>query len=156
MSAKRIASPKTVLFNRQKATAVPLPWLRRMVKAAVPDCLAQGKEREDAVLATLEEVEITFVDDAEIARVHGEFLDDPTPTDVITFHHGEILISTETAARQAVDHGQPFDHELALYAIHGLLHLAGWHDEDPAEAEAMARVQAGILKEALAKVGSAS
>mgnify|MGYP000738786712 CR=1 FL=1 len=97
MTAKRIASPKTVLYNRQKATAVPLPWLRRAVKAAVPGCLAQGKEREDAVLATLEEVEITFVDDAEIARVHGEFLDDPTPTDVITFHHGEILISADTA-----------------------------------------------------------
>jgi probable rRNA maturation factor len=156
MPAKRTALPKTVLYNRQKAAAVPLAWLRIIVKAAVPDCLAQGKERDDAVLATLEEVEITFVDDAEIARVHGEFLDDPTPTDVITFHHGEILISTETAARQAVDHGQPFGLELALYAVHGLLHLAGWHDEDPDEAKAMAEVQAGILQGALAKVGSAS
>jgi probable rRNA maturation factor len=156
MPAKRTPVPKAVLYNRQKALQVPIPWLRRLVKASMPECLAKGKEREDAVLATLDEVEITLVDDAEIARVHGEFLDDPTPTDVITFHHGEILISTETAARQAVEHGQPLDHELALYAIHGLLHLAGWHDEEDAEAEAMARVQAGILKEALAKVGSAS
>jgi probable rRNA maturation factor len=156
MPAKRTAVPKTVLYNRQKALKVPLPWLRRLVKAAVPGCMAQGKQCDDAVLVTLPEVEITFVDDAEIARVHDEFLNDPTPTDVITFHHGEILISTETAARQALDHGQPFEHELALYAIHGLLHLAGWHDEDDAEAEAMARVQAGILQQALAKVGSPS
>lgn len=156
MPAKRTAVPKTVLYNRQKALQVPLPRLRLLVKAAVSPCLAQGKEREDAVLATLPEVEITLVDDAEIARVHGEFLDDPTPTDVITFHHGEILISTETAARQAVEHGQPLDHELALYAIHGLLHLAGWHDEEEAEAAAMARVQAEILQQALAKVGSPS
>lgn len=156
MPAKRTASPKTVLYNRQKALAVPLPWLRSIIKAAAPGCLANGKVREDAVLDTLPEVEITFVDDAEIARVHGEFLDDPTPTDVITFHHGEILISTETAARQAAEHGQSFEHELALYAIHGLLHLAGWHDEEADEAAAMAKVQAEILQQALAMVASAS
>ena len=152
MPAKRSAMPKTALFNRQKAFPVPLPWLRRIAKAALPACLAASKPREDAVLATLEEVEITYVSDAEIARVHGEFLDDPTPTDVITFHHGEILISAETAARQALDHGQTLEHELALYLIHGLLHLAGWHDEEEAEAAEMARQQESILQQAISTV----
>lgn len=153
MPAKSSALPKASLFNRQKAHPVPLPWLRRVAKASLPACLAASRPREDAVLATLAEIEITFVSDDEIARVHGEFLEDPTPTDVITFHHGEILISTETAARQATDHKHPFDHELALYVIHGLLHLAGWHDEEDAEAAEMARVQAGILQEALKAIG---
>ena len=149
MPAKRPVLPKLVLFNRQKTQPVPLPWLRRLAKNALPACLAASKPREDAVLKDLPEVEVTYVSDAEIARVHGEFLDDPTPTDVITFHHGEILISAETAARQAVEHGQPLDHELLLYLIHGLLHLAGWHDEDEAEAAEMARAQERILQEAL-------
>ncbi len=140
---------KLRLFNRQKAHPIPLPWLRRIAKAALPACLAASKPREDAVLATLEEVEITYVSDAEIARIHGEFLDDPTPTDVITFHHGEILISAETAARQALEHGQTLEHELALYLVHGLLHLAGWHDEEEAEAAEMARVQEAVLRMAM-------
>jgi len=149
MPAKRSAMPKTALFNRQKAFPIPLPWLRRIAKAALPACLAASKPREDAVLATLEEVEVSYVSDAEIARVHGEFLDDPTPTDVITFHHGEILISAETAARQALDHGQTLEHELALYLIHGLLHLAGWHDEEETEAAEMAQTQESILHQAI-------
>ncbi len=149
MPAKRSAMPKTALFNRQKAFPIPLPWLRRIAKAALPACLAASKPREDAALATLEEVEVSYVSDAEIARVHGEFLDDPTPTDVITFHHGEILISAETAARQALDHGQTLEHELALYLIHGLLHLAGWHDEEETEAAEMAHTQESILQQAI-------
>jgi len=84
MPAKRPALPKLVLFNRQKSQPVPLPWLRRIAKNALPACLAAAKMREDSVLADLPEVEITYVSDAEIARVHGEFLDDATPTDVIT------------------------------------------------------------------------
>lgn len=150
MPAKRPALPKLALFNRQKSQPVPLPWLRRVAKAALSPCLAAAQPREDSVLADLPEVEITYVSDAEIARVHGEFLDDATPTDVITFHHGEILISAETAARQALDHGQTLDHELALYLIHGLLHLAGWHDEDPLEAAEMAATQERILQQAAA------
>lgn len=137
------------IYNRQKARKVPLPWLRRIAKAAFPLCLDAQKPGPDAVLSRLEEVEIVLVSDKQIARVHGEFLGDPTPTDVITFHHGEILISTETAARQAKENEQPFHHEVALYIIHGLLHLAGWHDHDKKEARAMARTQETILQQAL-------
>lgn len=137
------------IYNRQKAHKTPLPWLRRIAKAAFPLCLEAEKEGPENVLRSLEEVEISLVSDSEIARVHGEFLQDPTPTDVITFHHGEILISTETAARQAVEHGQTFDHEIALYLVHGLLHLAGWDDHEPNEAREMAQTQERILATAL-------
>jgi probable rRNA maturation factor len=97
-------------------------------------------------------VEISIVSDKEIARVHGEFLDDPTPTDVITFHHGEIIISADTAERQGREHKHPFDHELALYLIHGLLHLAGWDDHEKTEAREMAKRQQSILRNALETV----
>ncbi|MGV3658801.1 MAG: rRNA maturation RNase YbeY [Prosthecobacter sp.] len=143
--------PKLRIYNRQKAHAVSLPWLRRVGKAALPACLDALKSPE-APLPSLPEIEITLVNDEDIARVHGDFLDDPTPTDVITFHHGEILISADTALRQGAENGQSFDHEVALYLVHGLMHLAGWDDHEEEEAREMARRQESILRAALKAV----
>ncbi len=123
--------------------SIPVDWLEKIGNDAVRPVLTLQKD--DAPLSALEEVEISIISDGEIARVHGEFLGDPTPTDVITFHHGEILISADTAARQGAEHGQPRDHELALYLIHGLMHLAGWDDHESAEGAEMARHQEAIL-----------
>ncbi|MBL9176424.1 MAG: rRNA maturation RNase YbeY [Verrucomicrobiaceae bacterium] len=143
--------PQLSIHNRQRRHKIPLPWLRKTGAAAMPACLAAIKA-PDAPLASLPEIEVSIVSDKEIARVHGEFLDDPTPTDVITFHHGEIIISAGTAERQGLEHRHPFDHELALYLIHGLLHLAGWGDHEAAEAREMARRQETILRDALKAV----
>ena len=140
--------PTIRLYNRQRGHRPDLPWLRRVIRCALPDCLAAVKSAE-VPLAGLEEIEITLIDDPEIGRVHADFLGDPEPTDVITFHHGEILISADTAVRQAAEQGETPDRELALYAVHGLLHLAGWEDHDPDEAAAMAGRQALILAAAV-------
>jgi len=140
---------KLFLYNRQKTHRPDLPWLRRILKAALPHCLAAAKSPE-APLHELEEIEFTIVSDDDIAAVHAEFLDDPTPTDVITFHHGEILVSADTALRQGTEHGQPLNPELALYMIHGLMHLGGWDDHDPEEAAEMTRQQEAILHQVLA------
>ena len=108
--------------------------LNDLAAAAWPLVWASPGEAE-SVFPALEEVEISVVEDAAIAQVHGQFMDDPTPTDVITFHHGEILVSADTAAREAAARAQPFLRELALYVIHGLLHLHGHTDaEDPPRA----------------------
>ena len=141
--------PTIRLYNRQRGHRPDLPWLRRVIRRALPDCLA-AVQSDGAPLAVLEEIEITLIDDPEIGRVHADFLGDPEPTDVITFQHGEILISADTAVRQAAEHGETADRELALYAVHGLLHLAGWEDHDPAEAAAMAERQSAILAAAVA------
>lgn len=143
--------PKLSIHNHQRRHKIALPWLRKLGAAAMPACLAALKA-PDAPLADMPLVEVSIVSDKEIARVHGEFLDDPTPTDVITFHHGEILISADTAERQGTEHRHPFDHEVALYLIHGLLHLAGWEDHEKKEAREMAKLQETILKEALKAV----
>lgn len=95
------------------------------------------------------EVEITLLGEAAIARVHGEFLDDPTPTDVITFEHGEILIGVPIAAANARKFRHPADHEVALCAIHGLLHLLGYDDLTEKEKVIMHARQEEILKMAL-------
>lgn len=98
-------------------------------------------------LATADELEVNFVDDEVIADLHLRFMDIPGATDVITFEHGEIHISVETAARQAEQYGNGFERELMLYIIHGLLHLAGYEDAIEVEQLRMNRLQEGILAE---------
>ncbi len=140
--------PRLHLHQQPLRQRPRLRWLKKLALIALPHCRAQAKH-DGVPLLHLQDIEITLVSDDEIARVHAEFLDDPTATDVITFHHGEILISADTAAAVAPEHGQSLDEELALYLIHGLLHLAGWEDEAPEEAAAMAQAQANILRTSL-------
>lgn len=142
---------KLSLYNRQKIHRPDLPWLRRILKAALPHCLAEAKSSESP-LPELEEIEFTIISDDEIAVVHAEFLEDPTPTDVITFHHGEILVSADTALRQGAEHGQALNEELALYLIHGLMHLGGWDDHEPEEAAEMTRRQEAIHRRVLSEI----
>lgn len=140
---------KLSVYNHQKTHRPNLVWLRRVIKTALPHCLAAAKV--ESPLLTLNEVEFTIVSDDEISAVHAEFLDDPTPTDVITFHHGEILISADTALRQGAEHEQALNPELALYMIHGLMHLGGWDDHEEEEAAEMTRRQESILRDVIAQ-----
>ncbi len=142
------------LYNRQRRHKANLPWLKKLLKAALPLCQGEATSPE-APLLQLDEIEFSIVGDDEITRVHAEFLDDATPTDVITFHHGEIIVSADTALRQGQEHGQSLNHELALYLIHGMMHLGGWDDHEPEEAAEMARRQEAVLLRACASLGTA-
>ena len=132
--------------NRQRAVKVDLPKIRRIVEVALPMCLEKPRKKG---LELPSEVEITLLGEAAIAKVHGEFLEDPTPTDVITFEHGEILIGVPIAAANAKKFRHPADHEVALCAIHGLLHLLGYDDLTKKERVIMHARQEEILKAAL-------
>lgn len=132
--------------NRQRAVRLDLPKIRRIVVAALPMCVKKPRKKESVLPA---EVEITLLGEAAIARVHGEFMGDPAPTDVITFEHGEILIGVPIAALNARKFRHPVDHEVALCAIHGLLHLLGYDDLTEKERVIMHARQEEILKEAL-------
>ena len=66
---------------------------RTALQALLPELLAAPKG-PDHVLSGLDVVEISIVDDPTIAEVHGEFLDDPTATDAITFPYGEVLFAS--------------------------------------------------------------
>jgi len=138
--------PSLTWSNRQRAVKVDLVKIRRIVEVALPLCVRKPRKNG----ATLPpEVEITLLGEAAIAKVHGEFLEDPTPTDVITFEHGEILIGVPIAATNAKKFRHPADHEVALCAIHGLLHLLGYDDLTENERLIMHTCQEEILKEAL-------
>ena len=89
---------------------------------------------------------MAVVSDRVIARVHQQFMDIAGATDVITFGHGEIVLSAATAARQARAHGETCDREVARYIVHGLLHLNGHEDAETADAAAMWRAQEEVLQ----------
>jgi probable rRNA maturation factor len=146
-----VTNPRIQLFNHQRTHKVSKRWLEKIAAVALPKCMAAAKSDEPPLLS-LEEIEVSIVSDARISKVHADFLGDASPTDVITFHHGEILISADTALRQGADHQQSVDQELALYIVHGLLHLAGWNDEEPEEQAEMHRLQESILASAVASL----
>lgn len=116
------------IYDHAELGSISAESLQKRALDALPACLDETGDAEPALLRELETVEVSLIDDAAIAAVHGEFMDDPTPTDVITFQHGEILVSVETATRCAAEHGHAPEREALLYVIHGLLHLNG-HDD---------------------------
>jgi probable rRNA maturation factor len=99
------------------------------------------------------EMAVAFLSDAALARIHGQFLKDPSATDVITFEGhpahglgGEICVSVDAAVR-AVGRAAPrFSRELTLYIVHGWLHLAGYDDLNPAAKRAMRRAEARAMR----------
>ena len=137
--------------NRQRAVRLDLRWLRRFAALAVEACRGFSADGRFA-LQSIAEVEVAIVSDRTIARVHQEFMEIPSATDVITFEHGEIVMSAETAQLYAAEHGHTVEQELALYTVHGLLHLNGYEDASPDDATEMHRVQDQILAQCLAQL----
>ena len=130
------------ITDRQKILRIAKPWLERLVKRAVA---AEGIEQA--------EIGILLVDDRRIAKLHAEWFDDPTPTDVITFDlsagdvlAGDIAVSTETARRMAREVGWAPRQELAYYVVHGILHLTGYDDRAAADRRAMRARERAVMK----------
>ena len=90
------------------------------------------------------ELSLAFLQAEQHNQLHADYLDDPSPTDVITFPGdpeaemaGEICVSIDTAQTFAKDHGLEFSHELTLYLVHGWLHLAGFNDLNEKDRQVM-------------------
>ena len=137
-----------VVSNRQRAVRVDLDSLREFAARALIECLKLQKRRLGS-LADLPEVSVVLVSDRRIAEIHRRFMNDPAPTDVITFDHGEIVVSAQTAKRQARQFGTSLARELRLYLVHGLLHLSGFDDKTRRGAAEMKRVQEKLVDRAL-------
>jgi len=140
-------SLEVIIGNHQSAIDIPVSWLTALEDigeqaAAMALAVATGEENALEHLATLE---VALVDDETSGRVHMDFMEIEGATDVITFHHGEIVIGAEVAQRQAEEYGEPFGREILRYFIHGLLHLAGHEDGDEDERKAMESAQEEIV-----------
>jgi probable rRNA maturation factor len=106
-----------------------------------------------------DEVAVILTDDAAIRKLNREWRGFDKPTNVLSFPTqdrragapagpallGDIVISYETTAREALAQSKPFSHHLAHLAVHGFLHLLGYdHDSDTAAWE-MEHLEARIL-----------
>ena len=133
--------------NLQRATRVDLRQLRQFASRARQLCLARWSRRKSP-LRSLTNVDVLLISDQRMAALHEQFMHISGPTDVITFQHGEIFISVDTARENARHFRTSLDDELRLYIVHGLLHLHGFDDKSPAAAHKMATAQKRIVAEA--------
>jgi probable rRNA maturation factor len=114
------------IANRQRVLAIDRRTLRRAVRAILKD-----KGVADA------EISLAIVDDREMCELHQRYLGEDEPTDVLSFVlersegrlEGEVIVSADTARREAARYGNSAAGELLLYAIHGTLHLVGYRDD---------------------------
>ena len=95
---------------------------------------------------------IVFLNETEHSKIHGDFLQDYRPTDVITFPSdldnemvGEICVSVDQAIRVAETQNLKIEKELSLYLIHGWLHLVGFDDQNEAEIKIMRLEEANAM-----------
>ena len=130
------------LVNRQRKRRLDLAACQAFAEVAV-----ERVQKKSPKISLPEEIGIFFVSDIRISQLHRDFLAVEGPTDVITFHHGEIFISVETADRHAQLFSTSFLQEIHLYIVHGLLHLAGFDDRTEPDNKQMAAAQEEIVRE---------
>lgn len=107
-------------------------------------------------------VDVAIVDDAEIRRLNARHRGIARPTDVLAFPLempgtpgqlvGQIVVGADAARRQARRLGVSVALELDLLVTHGTLHLVGYDDRDPVEADLMHRREREILPAAPARL----
>ena len=113
----------------------------------------------DALTSPDAELSIVLVDDLEIAAMNRRFLHREGPTNVIAFPmragrfaalrpnlRGDVVISVETADREARSAGLSIEERVTQLLVHGILHLYGYdHERDPAEARRMSAKSRALL-----------
>ena len=137
--------PSVTVANLQRKISVDAGSLEKFAGNTVQHSL-RLHPRQQTDLRKLNEVFIWLISDRRMTRLHRTFLGQSGPTDVLTFQHGEIFISVDTARRHARAFGNSLVHELQLYIVHGLLHLHGFDDQTPGEAHKMKAAQERILR----------
>ena len=143
-----------VVANRQRVRRVDARWLRECAALLLGELLGV----EDYELG------VALVGEREMARINGQFLQHTGSTDVITFGygedrsapavstdaaapqlHGEIFISVGDAVAQAAAWGTTWQSEVVRYLVHGVLHLQGFDDLEPALRRVMKRRENQLL-----------
>ena len=129
-------------------------WLEAIRANPDLDCPDSVRQAEELSLG------LQFCDDADIAELNHAWRQRHGPTDVLSFaalddlpedlaqpslELGDIIISVETAERQARNHDHSLLHELRWLLSHGLLHLLGWDHPDEVSLERMLHQQEQLL-----------
>ncbi|TVQ53186.1 MAG: rRNA maturation RNase YbeY [Spirulina sp. DLM2.Bin59] len=118
---------------------------------------------ESLPAASAYELSLGFVDDAEMQQYNAQYRGIDRPTDVLAFAAleqgflpplppgepldlGDVIISVETAQRQAIAQGHSLEQELIWLASHGVLHLLGWDHPDELQLAAMLAKQTELIE----------
>ena len=134
---------------------------RAQVSNLCPKLIVEERD-VDRLFATLDrfgsfdapggELSVAFVSKSEISRIHDQFMQVNSPTDVITFqgnpaqdHSGEICVSPDFARGYSSEHNTPFHLELTLYLVHGWLHLCGFDDLTATDRQAMRKAESQAM-----------
>ncbi|MFH1858008.1 MAG: rRNA maturation RNase YbeY [Candidatus Omnitrophota bacterium] len=142
-------SPERIAVrNDQRHVAIRSGNVRRLAERALASFRLEGDIH----------LNILFVDDLKMSALHERYMGRRGPTDVLAFGMqegrrlrgdvsllGDIVISAETALRQAKRFHSNVRRELALYVIHGILHLLGYDDRNRADRLKMRRQEKELL-----------
>ena len=104
------------------------------------------------------DLNVLLVDEAEMSELHMKWMNEPGPTDVLSFpmdelqpHSkevgilGDIVLCPAIALLQAEDAGHEFDDELSILSVHGLLHIVGYDHATAEDEKAMFTLQVSII-----------
>ena len=135
--------PAVCVFARIGKAMIPF------LQTHLPPAIAMAR-------SSIHELSVVLVNDKQIGDLHQQFFNDPRSTDVITFPmdvdrrgraiSGELYLCVPMARKQAKLRGLLPEHELLLYAIHGVLHLSGHDDLTDADYQRMHRAEDRILR----------
>ncbi|MGN6088840.1 MAG: rRNA maturation RNase YbeY [Actinomycetes bacterium] len=118
---------------------------------------------DEVRISPLAELSVLLVDEAQMTVLHEQWMDEPGPTDVLSFPMdelrpgkegedlpegllGDIVLCPTVAERQAVTAGHATLDELHLLTTHGILHLLGYDHAEPDEEREMFGLQRELLK----------
>lgn len=104
------------------------------------------------------DLNVLLVDEAEMTQLHIKWMDEPGPTDVLSFPMdeiepgskeigilGDIVLCPTIAQAQAKDAGNDFDRELSILSVHGLLHIVGYDHATAEDEKEMFTLQESIV-----------
>jgi probable rRNA maturation factor len=142
----------SIEVNNESAIAVDEAALQRLAEYA----LSALHVHPDAELAIL------LVDEAAMEQLHVQWMDEPGPTDVLSFPMdelrpgtedmptpagllGDVVLCPQVAGAQAETAGHGLMDELLMLTTHGILHLLGFDHAEPEEEREMFGIQRDIL-----------
>ncbi len=142
-----------VLFTNNTAENINIRLIEDVIKAA----LEYEKIKNDC------EISVTIVDNEQIHQLNKQFRNIDRATDVLSFplidfqkeqlppdnvkvYLGDIVISIERAAEQAIEYGHSLQREIGFLTAHSMLHLLGYDHMLPEEEKIMFKKQEEILK----------
>ena len=146
-----------LITNNQQSHAIDVSKLRQVAQFILKALHCEARC----------EVSIALVDDSAMHLLNRQYRGIDRPTDVLSFALqeaegvlpsvaetteqplvlGDVIISTDTAQRQADERGHSLEKEISILVIHGMLHLLGYDHEDDNEAEEMEALERQLLND---------